>query len=811
MSKYIIIILLFLNQSTFAQTYYGKIIDDLTNEALPFATLKLNDGKQGLVSDLHGKFELKNNYEIKKIEISYLGYQNFQLLNPSQQTEIIIRLKPNTKNLKEFIVKPPYEKINRILRNTISNKYKNNPELYDNYACNVYYKMIFDIRIPDSTLKIMKQDTSQETQSFVHFVESQHTLISETYSKRYWQQPKQLQELILASKLSGFKKSIFNSLVTDVLPFHAYDNYLKLNNIDYHNPISAGYENRYDFNLIDEVWQEKDTIWILSFKPKKKASQCLNGSIYIHSDGFAITNFLAQAKDTNLKRTIKLEQQYAKNQYHQWFPKALNYILDWERVIKKEKKDTNDNREFNYSIVATGTSLIDSVTINKEKNYKIDKSKTVKILPDANEKNETYWDQLRPSELNPKEKRTYQFTDSLFDAININKYVPYLEKLVEGKVPISFLDLELERLYRWNKYEQSRFGIGFSTNDKISKFFSIGAWAGYGTKDELWKYGTDLKIYLDKFKETSILFSYAKELKDPGRFRLNKELGNTYIQSFIMSRVDQSEEIKAIFEGRFNYLDYQFGVNQSNWKPLYDYILVDKQFGLHSQFIANEINVQLRYAFAERRAPLFGKYYSTSSNNYPILYAKMNLGTIEDKDYKSNYWQLLLGTKANLHINRLGKEQFQIVMGYLSSDDAVPLGKMFAGNGYRFDEGALYSFGGMMTMLPYEYYSDRFVNIYWQHDFDWHFFNSKFSHPFLSIGHNLLYGNMMNRKQHLGVYFKTPDQSYHESGLCLNNLLRIKYMDLYYLTLNTGYYVHWTKKLNLEQQGRWVLGLGFEF
>ena len=810
MKKYIFLILLFLSQSSFAQTYFGKVLDESSKEPLPFATLKLNDGKQGIVTDLHGKFELKDRQEINKIEISYLGYQSYQILNPSPKAEIIILLKPNANSLKEFVVKPPFEKINRIIKNTIANKTKNNPDLYRNYNCNVYYKMVFDIRVPDSTLQIMKQDTSNETQSFVHFVENQHALMSETYSKRYWQQPKQLQEIILASKLSGFQKSLFNSLVTDILPFHAYDNYLKLNNIDYHNPICAGFEQRYNFNIIDELLQDKDTIWVLSFKPKKNASNCLKGTIYIHSDGFAITNFLAQAKDTNLKRIIKLEQQYTRNQNNQWFPRALNYILDWERIVKRDKKDTNDKRDFMYSIVATGTSVIDSVSINSNEIYKIDKSKTVKLLPDANEKNEAFWSQLRPTELNPKEKRTYEFTDSLFDAIKVNKYIPYLEKLVEGKVPIYCFDLELERLYRWNKYEQSRIGIGFSTNDKISKLFSIGAWSGYGTRDKQWKYGADIKFYLDQFKEKTLSFSYAKDLKDPGRIKLNKELGNTYIQSFIISRVDESEEINASFEGRANYLNYQLSLNQTSWKPLYDYFLVDNQFGLHHQFTAKEISLQLRYAFAERRAPLFGKYYATS-DNYPIVYAKINVGTVEDQQFKSNYWQFLLGTKVNLHINRLGKEQLQVVMGYLSSNNLLPLGKLFAGNGYRFDENSFYSFGGMMTMLPYEYYSDKFINIYWQHDFDWHLFSNKFSHPFFSIGHNLLYGTMANRKQHLGVFFKTPDQSYHESGVCLNNLLRIKYMDLYYLTLNTGYYIHWAKQLNIEQNGRWVFGLGFEF
>ena len=76
----------------------------------------------------------------------------------------------------------------------------------------------------------------------------------------------------------------------------------------------------------------------------------------------------------------------------------------------------------------------------------------------------------------------------------------------------TFLDIEIDKLYLYNKYEGSRVGLGLSTNDKLSKYFSVGGFFAYGFDDEESKYGGNLEINLDRYNEVKLKFFYHSDL-----------------------------------------------------------------------------------------------------------------------------------------------------------------------------------------------------------------------------------------------------------------------------------------------------------
>jgi len=119
-------------------------------------------------------------------------------------------------------------------------------------------------------------------------------------------------------------------------------------------------------------------------------------------------------------------------------------------------------------------------------------------------------------------------------------------------------------------------------------------------------------------------------------------------------------------------------------------------------------------------------------------------------------------------------------------------------------------------MYPYDYYSDQFISLIWRHDFDWRLFKVSTDKgilgfaPYISLGYNILYGTMQHPEVHKYVSFAVPNQVYHETGLMLNNLVRLKYLNLYYITLNAGYYYHWAPIFDAGKNGRFVFGLGID-
>ena len=144
------------------------------------------------------------------------------------------------------------------------------------------------------------------------------------------------------------------------------------------------------------------------------------------------------------------------------------------------------------------------------------------------------------------------------------------------------------------------------------------------------------------------------------------------------------------------------------------------------------------------------------------------------------------------------------------------MSKLFAGNGFVADKNAYYFFGGMQTIKPYEFYTDRFVNFYWMHDFPFRFYTLKVtprgisSAPSLSVGYNLLWGNLAKQEVHQKVIFQVPDKPYHETGLLMNSLLKFNFMNMGYGALNIGYFYHWAPTFDVLKNGRFVFGFSME-
>lgn len=797
----LVLILACSGNSLFAQQRVkGIVTDAVNNTPLPFATIRIADTRQGVITTLDGKFECILPPQAHFLDVSYLGYETKHIELAADATDVTIALTPGKGSLGEVVIKPPYDKIKRILNLAIANRNKHNPDKYDAYTCRVYYKMIADLKLPDH---YAAKDTSKDYQETKEYLDNQHLFMTETYSIRSWRKPSQLQEDVIGSKMSGFKKNMFTNIITDVLPFHASSDYLSLNGKDYHNPVSKGYNMRYDFNLDDELLQGKDTVWVLSFKPKKNMD-ALKGIVYINSDGYAIAYLLATAENPQIMRTVRVEQQYTKVADH-WFPQQLNYIIDW-----KTKKDS-----IVYDIYMKGTSTIDSVRFDVLQGVHFDKTHPVKLRDGANELDDTSWNNLRPVALETKEVRTYKVMDSIMASVHAEKALPYIEKLMDAKVPVGIFDVDLKRIWSYNRYERSRWGLGLQTNEKLIKWMSVGGWAGYGFGDTHWKYGGFAEFYADKYKEFTFKIAYDNDLRDPGRVQLNPDLDRNYLRRFLMYRVDQVSSYRASVKKKFDYLTAELMARYERTTPMYEYAFAPENIPSMNEFTSREAILNLRYAYAERNVPVFGKYVSTGSK-YPVLYGRIVLGNIESGSWNTSYTQALAAVAWQKHINRIGNERFLLMGGKSWSDLPLPLSKLFAGNGFLAENAAIYAFGGMQTMHPYDYYTDQFVNFYWNHSFDWKLYKLETqnvpisSAPSIGIGYNMLYGKLAHPEAQQLVTIAVPDNAYHEAGVLLNNVLRYNYLNVYYITFNVGYFYHFTGNTLSDKNGRFVYGIGIE-
>lgn len=787
----LLLLVIFSSGRLIAQTITGHVTDT-AGRPLSFATIKFGNSKQGVIASLEGKFTINN--DIKSIEVSHTGYitQKVEILQGIKELAVI--LQPSAANLEPIvIVKVSGNKLKRILNTAVANRSLHNPDNYDWYQCNIYYKMVADLFDPAFSKDTATHNDTTQPMPDPHF------MLTETYSRRTWQKPANLQEEIIATRMSGFKKPILSGLVTDVLPFHVYNDFINLNGKEFYNPVSKGLFRRFQFKLSDEIIEKTDTIWVIDFTPKIDPAE-LAGTLYITSDGYAVTHIIAHSIDAASKKDMGIEQQYAKYD-GRWLPQQLNYILKWQI-----------GNEDSIIVSIKGTSVIDSVTFKKTNNFKFDKAHTIIILPNAEERRDSILSKLRPIALDEREQQTYQVLDSTYKKVKMEKLVYYGGKILEGKFPAGPFDININRLYSYNAFENNRIGFGMQTNEKISKKISIGGWAGYGTGDKQWKYGAFAEIYADRYKEFIISASYYIDLRDPGRLQIHSDIDNNTLRTFLISRADKVKGWNVSLQRKLGYLTAEITAGSEDVQPQYEYTFKSGN-KFYRSFSINEASINLRYAFGETSAPFLGRYYSNETK-YPILYGKIVTGKITNADI--NYTQAIAAISFAKNINRVGKEHFLLSGGITFNNQSLPLSKLFAGNGFLSNSSFFYAFGAMETMLPYQFYSDRFINFYWLHQFNRSLFRAKIittgltTAPKPAVAYNVLYGDLSHPADHSNVIFSVPVKRYHEAGLILNSIVRLKIFGLYYAAFNVGYFHNIPNAGHYPNEGRLVYGIGLE-
>lgn len=88
-------------------------------------------------------------------------------------------------------------------------------------------------------------------------------------------------------------------------------------------------------------------------------------------------------------------------------------------------------------------------------------------------------------------------------------------------------------------------------------------------------------------------------------------------------------------------------------------------------------------------------------------------------------------------------------------------------------------------MLPYEFLSDRYLHLFYSHNFGSLLLNTPKFKPQFIVVQNTGWGSLTNAS-YQGIDFKTKERIYLESGLIINNLLKFNYINMFYLNVGVG-------------------------
>jgi hypothetical protein len=744
----------------------GTVTDEATKEPLAFASIIFNnDSKQGITTDINGNFLYSSNKPVTVLKCSYVGYQDVVMPIGSNTQNISIALQFSANELNEVVITPGENPANAIMRKVIANKDANNPENLSSFSYRCYNKVTFD-------LKSKKQKDSTEVKNIL---KNGHIFMMESVTERRFVSPDNSEEVVLATKVSGFSNPSFASLATDMQPFSFYDDNIPFLNVNYLNPVSRGSLNKYRFTLQDTLYNKADTVYVISYKPlPRKKFEGLTGLLYINTNQYAIQNVTAAPYEKG-KIGLRIQQQYVYMPEGYWFPQQLDYAMD-----------LNNYPEPGSGMMVQGKSFIDSVSINRPINKKDFRVESVWIQEGAAKKDSTYWVNVRNTPLDSSDVTTYRVIDSIGKKNNFDGMLTLMEKMVRGRIPVKFLDIDIGKTLVYNKYEGFRLGLGAYTNDKLFKNVVLGGFFGYGTKDYEWKYGASADYKLSEAHEFTVGVKYQDNIVEVGEHIYKfPEFSYYDFRNVIASRFDRvrEESFTTAFRA-LRYTKWNISLNHAKVTPKYDYTFADTSPQTF-RYTNTSLGISMRFAYKEKIVQSFGQRVTTQLP-YPVLYVNYNrgLGGFIEGDF--NYNKIEAIVQHTFFTKNLGNSTFRAEAGYI--DNPLPYGLLFTGEGSYDNDVKVIIKNTFQTMDPYEFLSDSYVNLFTSHNFGGLLFKAGSFQPHISIHNNIGWGSLENSASHIteNFDFKIKDKLYLETGLQLDHLLKVNYINIGYLGFGAG-------------------------
>lgn len=776
------------------QQVKGTVLDKDNGEPLPFVqVIPNNDHKKSVLTDIDGRFVIQYERAIQTLSFDYIWYEHkeIHLSGNDDKSDLQIRLTSNAEQLGEVVILPSENPANRIIRAVMANKDKNDPEKLKSYAYRSYNKVIYDMTMNDSLI-MARRDS---------ILRGGHMMIMESIAEKKFKAPDLEEEVIIATRISGFKQPSFGPLATDLQPFTFYTDHIPILDVNYLNPIANGSLRSYRFQIEDTILNPLDTTFILSFEPRKgKNFEGLKGLLYINTNGFGIQNVLAAPYEPGLI-DIKIQQEYTFVEPGQWFPKELLF----EITLMQEPETT-------MGITLNGRSYISEVRINPDFSRKDFGIETVRLGQEANDKDSSFWKQQRDKAINEKEEITYKVVDSLGTELKFDKIMTLAEKVGAGKVPVKMFDLDLTKAIIQNTFEGYRVGIGISTNELVSEKISVGGYYGYGLKDKRSKFGGHFRLNLSERNEATVRGSYENTLREVGSGSVDLGYQKYSLRNYMASRMDATEAYRLEINFRtMRYFKVRMGMVNETRTPLYTY-----QYNSDSalptepapKFAVGELHIGFRFAYREKLIQSLGQRLSLGTK-FPILqihYSRSEKGLL-NAGFTYNKLEAVL--EDDFLIRKLGKTTIRVEAGYI--DRPLPYTYLFTGEGSFVSDRPLIVEHYFQTIAPYDFLSDRQVTLDFAHEFGTLLFNGKKFKPKPTVRNRMSWGTLANPDKHEGVAFQTKEKGLYEAGLQLDDLVRINYFNVAYLGIGVGVFYRYGPYQNAEPMDNVAFKLSFSY
>ncbi len=802
-----ILVLLASIVSVYGQTVIeGKVIDAESGDPIPFANVVIKGTNIGSPTDFDGFYRIEGEAESDTLWVSYIGYEKKAKVYKKGVTQTInFQLKPETTSLGDFVVfaKKQENPAFAIMRSVIKNKGKNDKRTLAAYEYESYNKIQIDV--DNISEKLKQKKYMQKISAVLDSIEViagedgkpvLPLFISESLSKFYYRDNPRLQkEEIQRTRIKGVAIED-GSLISQIIgssfqEYNFYQNRMNIVEREFASPIGDGWRLIYNYELEDSLYIGDEFCYLLDFKPKNDQELAFFGKLWISKEDFAIKQIDATMQPTanlNFIDRIKIQQELERTETGAWLPVKSRVLIDASELTKK-----------------SAGFLAKFYTSNK--NIKVTEPKpprfferTIELAEDARYSDEKFWEESRHDKLSPTEVNVMAMIDSLNNIRFVKTWTSILKTVARGYFEVGKLDLgPWPFLIGSNDVEGFRLRVGGRTNENFSRKWQLNGYTAYGFKDERFKYGMGVNVILDRDKWTTLTASYRNDvdqfgiqpdpvtaLADGSAFLALTQLGNL-VRPFRYQRyqLEGTRQFSRSFSAALQLKKQDFNP-QFNFRYRTDLNRADSP--LASDFQTTEATIRLKFARDETFLINDNNRFSLGTLRWPIFLLSYTRG-FKSLGGDFEYSKINFGVSQRIKMGFWGVSRYQVNAGHIFEDVPYPLLTAHIGN-----EQFVYTDIAFNTMNFYEFASQSFASLRYQHSFEGFVFNRiplmrKLKWRLIGTG-NVLFGgvsqstlNAQVRKDELGndlPFFNVLESGrpFAEVGLGVENIFKFFRVDV---------------------------------
>lgn len=486
----------------------GIVLDNETNEPIPFVNIWIPGTTIGTTSNIEGRFILHTD-SCTAISFSSVGYvtQSKQVDFKSIDYVWEIRLEKDIQTIAEVIIKPDYSYDEALFRKVLDHKKENSKNLtlfqkFSNYdrttvllAANKNGKLKKLLDVPDSILIIVENGASYLP---VYYSESLKNIIQNDDAQI---------DVISVHKngiLPNLNKQIESIVLEKIaIDFNFYKNQITVLDRGFISPLSNMALLYYNIYVTDSLLCEGTKHYKFSFYPKNKHDVVFNGHFWVENSSFALTSIsatLPSKANINFINELNVNITYEKQLNGKWFYKDkktdAKFSLGESTLLdvsndQYDKKDEQGgefliNRQLQYMLQLPKDTVENQNNIASKDSFLISYDKIEQQT------------KVRIQKL--KENKVIKRIDKIGDMFLSGYYT-------QGIFEVG----PIFDIYSTNKIEGDRFTVPIRTSAALFKNFTVGGYMGFGTQSNKVKYGISTAFRLPSKTRTILSAQYSDD------------------------------------------------------------------------------------------------------------------------------------------------------------------------------------------------------------------------------------------------------------------------------------------------------------